>query len=72
MTRTCTVDKNKARCGCTFGCGKKGLCCQCVQYHRSLGELPGCYFPAGAEKTGNRSAAHFAAIINERGASYLT
>ena len=36
--------ENTEQCGCTYEpCSRKGICCQCVAYHRSLGELPGCY-----------------------------
>lgn len=72
MARTCNAEKNRARCTCTFNCGKKGICCECVDYHRSMAELPGCYFPRDAEKTGNRTIAHFMTIVKERGTSYLT
>ena len=46
-------------CNCTYPCGKKGICCECISYHRSLKELPACYFPDDAEKTYDRSIAYF-------------
>ena len=49
-------------CNCTFSCGKKGNCCDCLKYHHSLGELPACYFPKDAERTGDRSVDHFIRI----------
>jgi hypothetical protein len=52
----CTADKNSASCTCTYSsCSKRGKCCQCVQYHHALGELPGCFFPQAAELTYDRS-----------------
>ena len=52
----CTIDKNKASCSCTYvSCDKRGACCQCVQYHKQLGELPGCLFPPEIERTYDRS-----------------
>ncbi|ADN02452.1 DUF6485 family protein [Spirochaeta thermophila] len=57
--RTCTIDKNKARCNCTYPCSRKGICCECLAYHRSMGELPACYFPPEAEKTYNRSIEYY-------------
>jgi len=52
----CTADTNNASCTCTYAsCSKHGKCCQCVQYHRANGELPGCFFPPDAERTYDRS-----------------
>jgi len=51
----CKVDKNMKICNCTFSCDKKGKCCDCIAYHRRLGELPACYFPEDIERTGERS-----------------
>ncbi|MCD4813418.1 DUF6485 family protein [bacterium] len=42
-------------CNCTYPCSRKGICCECVAYHRQLGELPACYFDAKTEKTYDRS-----------------
>ncbi|MBD3246417.1 MAG: hypothetical protein GF333_05340 [Candidatus Omnitrophica bacterium] len=54
---------NAPRCSCTYpGCSRKGKCGECIQYHRAAGELPGCLFPPEAEKTYDRSIAHFVAI----------
>lgn len=46
---------NKNECTCTFSCGNRKKCCECVAYHRRLGEIPGCFFSKQAEKTGDRS-----------------
>jgi len=46
---------NLSICNCTYPCGKKGLCCKCVAYHRDRGELPGCYFGIKAEATYDRT-----------------
>ncbi|MCK5243349.1 hypothetical protein KAR34_12950 [bacterium] len=51
----CKKDKNMSYCNCTYPCSRKGICCECVQYHRRLGELPACYFDAKTEKTYDRS-----------------
>lgn len=57
----CKVDQNAPRCTCTYtGCENHGVCCQCLQYHLSLKQLPGCCFPAEAEKTYDRSFRAFA------------
>ena len=35
--------ENKKDCGCTYDpCERKGVCCQCIAYHRKNGEVPGC------------------------------
>jgi len=52
------------QCTCSYGsCPRKGRCCECVSYHLSAGELPGCFFPAAAERTYDRSYAHFARLV---------
>jgi len=58
----CNKEQNKVNCNCTYPCEKKGLCCQCINYHRSRGELPACYFPDDIEKTYNRSIENFVRI----------
>ena len=46
--------RNLKRCNCTYSpCERKGVCCECMHYHRAMGELPGCFFP------GDRSLAAF-------------
>jgi hypothetical protein len=52
-------NSNIKRCNCSYPCSKKGICCECIAYHRSMGELPSCYFPDSAEKTYNRSIDYF-------------
>lgn len=51
--------QNMAICNCTFSCSKKGHCCECMHYHRKMGELPACYFSKEVEKTGDRSIEAF-------------
>jgi len=52
----CRQEKTRASCTCTYNnCAKKGLCCECIAYHRERGEAPGCLFPPEVEKTYNRS-----------------
>lgn len=56
----CQKRKNSAACTCTYEpCPRKGLCCECVAYHRDSGELPGCFFTAPGERTYDRSIASF-------------
>jgi len=53
-------EENHRTCTCTYEpCPRKGYCCQCVAYHRGMGELPGCYFPPEVERTYDRSIARF-------------
>lgn len=52
--------KNMSYCNCSYpGCNKKGKCCECLHYHRRMGELPACFFPDDIEKTYDRSIAMF-------------
>jgi len=55
----CQKTDNLAKCNCTYPCSRKGLCCQCIVYHRHAGELPACYFDDRTEKTYDRSVAAF-------------
>jgi hypothetical protein len=58
--RNCNIDKNKAGCNCTYEpCSRKGVCCECLAYHRDEGELPACFFPADVERTYDRSVDRF-------------
>ena len=48
-------------CNCSYpGCDKKGVCCDCIRYHLSMKELPGCCFPDDVERTYDRTFAAFA------------
>jgi len=59
-------EKNLEKCGCTYpGCDKKGMCCECLSYHLSMRQLPGCCFPPEAERTYDRSFQHFARLVTE-------
>lgn len=63
----CRIDENKAMCTCTYEpCSRKGKCCECIQYHRKLGELPGCLFPPQIEKTYDRSISKFIEVYSRR------
>jgi hypothetical protein len=52
--------RNAARCTCTYsGCPRYAQCCECLAYHRGMGELPACYFTAEQERTYDRSITYF-------------
>ncbi len=55
----CRKSENLNMCNCTYPCDKKGMCCECVAYHRKRGELPACYFTDEQERTYNRSISYF-------------
>ncbi len=60
MTNCPNKEKNLERCNCTYsGCPRKGICCECIAYHKSTGELPACMFSDEAEKTFDRSVNKF-------------
>ena len=61
----CKVDDNKAKCTCTYdSCSRQGMCCECIRYHWSHSELPGCLFPPEVEKTYDRSLDRFIACYS--------
>ncbi|MDD2603491.1 MAG: DUF6485 family protein [Desulfobacterales bacterium] len=60
----CRQEKNLERCNCTYEpCPRKGICCECIQYHLRMRELPACCFSADAEGTYDRSFEHFARLV---------
>ncbi|MCX6576474.1 MAG: DUF6485 family protein [Candidatus Aminicenantes bacterium] len=64
----CNKDKNLGRCNCSYEpCSRKGLCCECIQYHWSHRELPACFFPDSVERTYDRSLARFLEIYGKQG-----
>ena len=66
--KECEVEQNKVRCNCTYSpCDKKGICCECIQYHWGAGELPACFFPNDVEKSYDRSIERFIKTYQKRG-----
>jgi hypothetical protein len=60
----CKKEVNLARCNCSWqGCSRQGMCCDCIAYHLKSRELPACAFPPEAERTYDRSFAHFAKLV---------
>ncbi|NMB73944.1 MAG: hypothetical protein GYA21_02305 [Myxococcales bacterium] len=60
MAKSCDKEKNRRDCNCTYEpCSRKGICCECIAYHRRAGELPACFFPPEVERTYDRSIACF-------------
>jgi hypothetical protein len=61
MTPRCeNRERNLAGCNCTYEpCGRKGICCECIRYHRNAGELPACFFDDAVERSYDRSTARF-------------
>lgn len=56
MKMECKKSANKQHCNCSYEpCPRKGICCECLHYHRKNGELPACYFPNDIEKNYDRS-----------------
>ena len=59
MTNCPNQQKNQQACTCTYDCPTKGICCECIAYHRSRKELPACYFTAKGERSYDRSIANY-------------
>ena len=54
--------ENLEMCNCSYaGCARKGTCCECLHYHRKMGQLPACFFSNEQEKTYDRSISAFIA-----------
>ncbi len=68
MTRTCTSEKNRQTCNCTYEpCNRKGYCCECLSYHWRNKELPACFFPKEIERTYDRSLRSFIEYYKNNG-----
>ncbi len=53
---------NMAKCNCSYEpCPRKGYCCECIAYHKKMGELPACFFSNKVERTYDRSIRRFVA-----------
>jgi hypothetical protein len=61
----CKKEVNKNYCNCSYSCSKKGICCQCIKYHRENRELPACFFPDNEEKKYDRSFENFVKLFQE-------
>ena len=58
----CKKSQNLKICNCSYDpCERKGICCECLHYHRRQGQLPACFFPDHVEKTYDRSIEKFIA-----------
>jgi hypothetical protein len=55
----CIAQKNMEGCTCTYPCERRGKCCECVAYHRTKKQVPGCFFSKEGEKTYDRSIRRF-------------
>ncbi|MDY6800785.1 MAG: DUF6485 family protein [Bacteroidota bacterium] len=62
----CKKDQNKENCNCSYPCSRKWICCECIAYHRKMGQLPACYFPDDVERTYDRSITRFLETVQER------
>lgn len=67
----CEKEKNLIACNCTYPCSRKGVCCECIAYHRRMAQLPACYFPKDIEAGYDRSVENFLRIVQERGKEFL-
>ncbi|MCK4495073.1 MAG: hypothetical protein KAU91_01890 [Candidatus Aminicenantes bacterium] len=66
--RECSIEQNNQKCNCTYEpCSNKGICCECINYHWRMGELPACFFPDDVERTYDRSIERFIKTYQERG-----
>lgn len=60
MTDCTNKEKNMEMCNCTYEpCERKGICCECIAYHKKLGELPACLFSDEMEATYDRNIEAF-------------
>ncbi len=66
-TMECAIEGNLKICNCSYEpCSRKGKCCECLQYHWGMKELPACLFPDTIERTYNRSLRKFIEIYKDK------
>lgn len=64
----CRSKNNMQKCNCSYEpCSRKGVCCECLQYHMRMNELPACFFPNDVERTYNRSIEKYLETYKSRG-----
>ena len=62
----CNLEERKNNCACTYDCHRRGKCCECLEYHLSMKQLPGCAFAKiskEAERSYNRDFDNFANLV---------
>jgi len=65
--KECAIDKNKQNSTCPYEPrSRKGLCCECIRYHRKMKQVPGCCFPEEIETIYDRSIERFIRVYQER------
>ena len=62
----CKTEQNKIKCNCSYPCDRKGMCCDCLRYHMSRGEVPACFFPDEIERTYDRTIENFIRTYQEK------
>lgn len=63
----CKKEQTAPKCACSnVKCTRRGVCCECIEHHLKGRQLPGCCFPADAERTYDRSFEHFARLVAEK------
>ena len=66
--KECNIQANMAVCNCSYEpCSRKGVCFECLLYHRRNGQLPACYFPDDIESSYDRSIQNFVKTFQARG-----
>ncbi|MFH1577758.1 MAG: DUF6485 family protein [Candidatus Omnitrophota bacterium] len=64
----CKMKQNRAKCNCSYEpCSRKGICCECIQYHLPMGQFPACFFSDHIEATYDRSINKFIKSYQGRG-----
>nr|MDO8118044.1 DUF6485 family protein [Candidatus Sigynarchaeota archaeon] len=60
MVQTKNCENDASTCTCSYDhCSRHGKCCECVRYHKSKDELPGCFFSREGEQKYDRSIVFF-------------
>jgi len=59
----CRKEENLKMCTCTYSCSRKGIYCECVEYHRRARQIPACFFSTEAEATYDRSYEYFSILV---------
>ena len=62
----CQQERNLKHCNCGYEpCARKGVCCECIQYHLRMRELSACVFPDEVERSFDRLFERFAQLVSQ-------
>lgn len=60
------LKENLSHCTCSYSCGRRGRCCECLRHHLEHQQLPACCFPPEMGDTGERAIEKFVEFYSQK------